>query len=575
MTTKGTGVAVRRANSRKRSAPNSATPPLPSPTPPLGSPPIDATIGMPITGTNAVSSPVALQRLIKPTVGAPATPTANGNRGALSATAARNVPAFLNKLYNMVNDPSTDDLIHWGPDGTTFIVQRHEDFAKDVLPRFFKHNNFASFVRQLNMYGFHKIPHLQQGVLHNDGEPEIWEFSNPNFQRNQPDLLCLVTRKKGRENAEDKDGSSLDVNYIIQEIAAIKRHQLTISSDLKNIQRENQVLWGESVSIRDRYQRQQETIEKILRFLASVFSSRKKPLMNKKRKLLLGSTPGGVEDSTEDVRTENVNQRVRELMQPPSISSLNPNLMQGAITLLSPDSSIVNNPITPDFSQQLVAQNQHLTNLSQATDSVSDDIDLLQDHLHSISSLVGLDPGLEDLGDYDVSEFLGQDPSVDGTEEDRQILLALMRHHNPPSPTASSSHGYLDPLTTPASLPNGASVPALPSTHGLVHIPSIGDPSLPSSVVPAAIHASSLGTQSLSQAAGMLSDPHSLLTGTSMDANGLLTTAPVDPTLLPPLNMDDLQDSLLGDYEGNLDDLVLPEMDGTDFDFLNDHSTTL
>ncbi|KAI8920069.1 hypothetical protein DFJ77DRAFT_427306, partial [Powellomyces hirtus] len=192
---------------------------------------------------------------------------------------ARNVPAFLNKLYNMVTDPSTDGLIQWGPDGTTFIVQRHEDFARDVLPRFFKHNNFASFVRQLNMYGFHKIPHLQQGVLHSDGEPEMWEFSNPNFQRNQPDLLCLVSRKKGRDGGEDKDNNNqqhqnqatMDVNYIIQEIAAIKRHQLTISSDLKSIQRENQVLWSESVAVRDRYQRQQETIDKILRFLASIF----------------------------------------------------------------------------------------------------------------------------------------------------------------------------------------------------------------------------------------------------------------------------------------------------------------
>ncbi|KAI8823993.1 uncharacterized protein EV422DRAFT_492960 [Fimicolochytrium jonesii] len=207
----------------------------------------------------------------------------------MSPTMARNVPAFLNKLYNMVMDPTTDSMIHWGPDGSTFIVERHEEFAHDVLPRFFKHNNFASFVRQLNMYGFHKIPHLQQGVLHADGE-ETWEFSNPHFQRGQPDLLCLVSRKKGREGTEDKEGV-MDMNYIIQEIAAIKRHQLTISADLSKIQRENQILWSESTTVRERYQRQQETIEKILRFLASVFSPKKRPLPNKKRRLLLEGIP--------------------------------------------------------------------------------------------------------------------------------------------------------------------------------------------------------------------------------------------------------------------------------------------
>ncbi|RKO84954.1 hypothetical protein BDK51DRAFT_2069, partial [Blyttiomyces helicus] len=222
--------------------------------------------------------------------------------------ANKNVPAFLNKLYNMVCDPSTDSLIYWGEDGTSFLVQRQEEFAREVLPRFFKHNNFASFVRQLNMYGFRKVPHLLQGVLHPDGEPEKWEFMNDNFQRSQPDLLCLMTRKKGRDatgNGTDHAvtdsstalgpalpgvgvasgaaaltttpslGSSLhpsvDLTHLIEEVAAIKRHQLTISADLKNIQKENRVLWEESTAVRQRYQRQQETIDKILRFLASVF----------------------------------------------------------------------------------------------------------------------------------------------------------------------------------------------------------------------------------------------------------------------------------------------------------------
>lgn len=59
---------------------------------------------------------------------------------------------FLTKTYQLVDDHAFDDVISWSEDGSTFVVWNPTVFARDLLPKYFKHNNFSSFVRQLNTY---------------------------------------------------------------------------------------------------------------------------------------------------------------------------------------------------------------------------------------------------------------------------------------------------------------------------------------------------------------------------------------------------------------------------------------
>lgn len=94
------------------------------------------------------------------------------------------LPPFLAKTYEMVDDPSSDRIVSWSATNRSFVVWNPPDFARELLPRFFKHNNFSSFIRQLNTYGFRKV------------DPEQWEFANDGFVRGEPHLMKNIHRRK-------------------------------------------------------------------------------------------------------------------------------------------------------------------------------------------------------------------------------------------------------------------------------------------------------------------------------------------------------------------------------------------
>lgn len=241
-------------------------------------------------------------------------------------------------MDRLVNDPETDEYVHWNDAGTAFVIPNSQLMAENVLPRSFKTINFASFVRQLNsnfslilsltnpVYGFHKVPHLNDGALHTESAPEVWEFTNPSFTRDDPDLADIVRKKNEAEKARSakRQGSPeakprpsaypaieappnptttpRDMAVVYEEIRNIKRHQNAVIGELKRLKTDNDALWTEAAEARARYDQQQTTINKMLKFLSTVFSPNKSnaagSLSNRNRGLLTG--PSAFEELSDD-----------------------------------------------------------------------------------------------------------------------------------------------------------------------------------------------------------------------------------------------------------------------------------
>ncbi|EXA31485.1 hypothetical protein BFJ63_vAg17980 [Fusarium oxysporum f. sp. narcissi] len=125
----------------------------------------------------------------------------------------KQIPPFLEERKNK-------DLIRWSEKGDSFLVLDEDEFAKTLIPELFKHNNYTSFVRQLNTYGFHKRMGLSDNSMRASERKNksSSEYSNPYFRRGHPNLLWLINKpkssskaKKGAKGAEGNDNREEEV----------------------------------------------------------------------------------------------------------------------------------------------------------------------------------------------------------------------------------------------------------------------------------------------------------------------------------------------------------------------------
>lgn len=63
----------------------------------------------------------------------------------------KGLPSLGVLIYNLMLEDINYLTFLFFQNGQSFLVLDEQRFAKEILPKYFKHNNMASFVRQLNM----------------------------------------------------------------------------------------------------------------------------------------------------------------------------------------------------------------------------------------------------------------------------------------------------------------------------------------------------------------------------------------------------------------------------------------
>ncbi|XP_021644844.2 heat stress transcription factor A-3 [Hevea brasiliensis] len=175
------------------------------------------------------------------------------------------MPPFLSKTYDLVNDRTLDPIISWGTTGESFVVWDPVEFARVILPRNFKHNNFSSFVRQLNTYGFRKI------------DSDKWEFANEAFRRGERRLLKNIQRRKSPQSRQfaSYTGPSTEVgkSELEREIERLSEERSMMMQEVVELHQEQHGAVHHMEAVRQRLQGAEQRQKQMISFLVKLFQN--------------------------------------------------------------------------------------------------------------------------------------------------------------------------------------------------------------------------------------------------------------------------------------------------------------
>ncbi|CAG8232215.1 unnamed protein product [Penicillium salamii] len=203
----------------------------------------------------------------------------DGGQTSSNPAPAGNSSDFVRKLYKMLEDPTYASIVRWGDEGDSFVVLECEKFTKTILPKHFKHSNFASFVRQLNKYDFHKV---RQNNEENGQSPygqNAWEFKHPEFRANSKESLDNIRRKapapRKQTQSNEESVPTQQIDLLNQQIVAQQQQIQHLSDRYAQLSVDHQLMLQEVMRVQKTVLNHENVIHQVMNYLLSMDRQRR------------------------------------------------------------------------------------------------------------------------------------------------------------------------------------------------------------------------------------------------------------------------------------------------------------
>ncbi|KAL1539860.1 heat stress transcription factor A-1-like [Salvia divinorum] len=302
-------------------------------------------------------------------------------------------PPFLSKTCDMVDDPATDAVVSWSKNGNSFVVWNVPEFARDLLPKYFKHNNFSSFVRQLNTYGFRKV------------DSDRWEFANEGFLKGHKHLLKTINRRK-TSHAQSQQQNVQVQNPPVP--SCIEVGKFGMEEEVERLKRDKNLLMQELVRLRQ----QQQTTDSQLQTVGQrvhVMEQRQTQMMSFLAKAM--QSPGFV---SQLVHQQNDNSRhISGANKKRRLPNQDEEILAHKLSITSPDGQIVKyQPLMNEAAKAMLRQIMKMDTSNRSESKLSSPNGLLIDSAHSPPDLLDSSSSSSRISGVTLSEVVPNNPSL-------------------------------------------------------------------------------------------------------------------------------------------------------------------